>query len=232
MGILALAVVAVVIVALLFASKKAASPCRLLAPSVLAVCACAVTLSATTYAWFTATTSSQVATIQSATYEVDVVVDNAAGEWYATHRTYSVTLDAGTTYVVNLTATGNATKGYCVVTLNGETSYTPEILTAEDNTFTFSISGEGGALTITPMWGDRPSAANEDNTLPPADLTTADLFAMFMTPEPPEENPADATYPVSDDTETPETPVVPKTQSAPPAPEPAVSETVPEIPVE
>lgn len=210
MAILAL-VIAAVFTTLFFAAKKAPHPCRLLAPSALAVCACAVCLSATTYAWFSATSTSQVATIQAAEYNVSVAM-NANGEW-DNSGTYSVTLDAGTEYEVNLTATGSAATGYCELKFGeGTPCYTVPI--QKDGIFTFTVKGFTGTLTITPMWGAYPTGVGEDDLVPSGHLFNYGTAGvdLFMMPEPPEtpeppvdpapetpENP-DNTYLVEDDT--------------------------------
>ena len=209
MAILAL-VIAAVFTTLFFAAKKAPHPCRLLAPSALAVCACAVCLSATTYAWFSATSTSQVATIQAATYDVTV------NGYETKNGVYTVTLD-GSPHSITITPATNSTAsiGYCEIKMADSTSYTSKIpKTGEGSTFTFTINGFTGTLTITPMWGAYPTGVGEDDLVPSGHLFNYGTAGvdLFMMPEPPEtpeppvdpapetpENP-DNTYLVEDDT--------------------------------
>ena len=84
---------------------------KILLPSVLSILLCMTLLCGMTWAWFASTQSTPAATIQAATYRIDVVAKN--GETVLTagkNGKYSLAKDVA--YTVTLTASGNASKGY------------------------------------------------------------------------------------------------------------------------
>ena len=87
----------------------------MLLPSVLGLALCFVCLAATTWAWFVVSVTSDSNTIQTASFGVAITVTPSSGS--ATDKGNNVySLSAGT-YTVTLTPTGNATKGFAVVTV-------------------------------------------------------------------------------------------------------------------
>lgn len=118
---------------------------HVLAPSLLSLCICIICLCGTSWAWFTATTSSGVATIETANYTAEVVI----AETRTDTKTRIVT--------IHVPETVTATTGYCEVILNGETYYTPKILKGEIFSFEVQVEDINKDLKITPMWGTPPA---------------------------------------------------------------------------
>ncbi len=136
-------------------TKSEQSIYRILAPSVLAICICAVYLCGTSWAWFTATTSTGMAKIQAASYTVTVTATSGANnaETKTENGITTVTFNAAGTYTVTLTPTidNTATTGYCKVVF-GETEYYTPQLTADSLTFTVNATAKQ-TLTVIPQWG-------------------------------------------------------------------------------
>ncbi len=135
---------------------------RSLAPSVAGMALCAACLCGTSWAWFTATTSAEIETTQSASYTVDVNI--TAGTTASTYEnvanTTAYTLPAGT-YTVTLTPTGTATAGYCALGFDGATYYTSQLATSA---ITFVVYSSGNQeLTVTPQWGTYSGEASVGN---------------------------------------------------------------------
>ena len=96
--------------------------------SVVSILLCIVALCSMTYAWFTAETTSSSNTLTSGSFDVTVDIVKTEGEVSTVDNAvefengkYKLT-EAGT-YIVTLAPTdGTTVKGYCVVTINEETS--------------------------------------------------------------------------------------------------------------
>lgn len=125
---------------------------KILLPSVLSILLCMTLLCGMTWAWFTSTQSTPAATIQAATYHIDVVAKN--GETVLTAgQNGKYSLAAGVAYTVTLTASGNASKGYCKVTLPDNTVLrTAQIAPKNSLTFTLTLTS-GGNVSFSPEWG-------------------------------------------------------------------------------
>lgn len=125
---------------------------KILLPSVLSILLCMTLLCGMTWAWFASTQSTPAATIQAATYHIDVVAKN--GETVITAgQDGEYSLAAGVAYTVKLTASGNASKGYCKVTLPDNTVLrTAQIAPKNSLTFTFTLTS-GGNVSFSPEWG-------------------------------------------------------------------------------
>ena len=125
---------------------------KILLPSVLSILLCMTLLCGMTWAWFASTQSTPAATIQAATYHIDVVAKN--GETVLTagqNGKYSLAKDVA--YTVTLTASGNASKGYCKVTLPDNTVLrTAQIAPKNSLTFTLTLTS-GGNVSFSPEWG-------------------------------------------------------------------------------
>ncbi len=121
----------------------------MLLPSILGIILCAVCLMGSTWAWFTATQSTGTQTIQAANYEVSAVIKLNDTEIAANNGTY--TLAAGT-YTVTLTASGDATTGYCVLDFSTEKAYTEQIPKGTSITLTLNMN-DPATLEITAVWG-------------------------------------------------------------------------------
>ena len=140
---------------------------HILAPSVAGLCICALTLCGVSYAWFTATVSSDAGTIRAAQYGVEVTIaeaENPDATVTMNKNAQNVTADLaqGKAYKVTLKATGSATQGYCMVALKSDASaaqpdsyyYTSQLVSGDNNTMTFTIIADKAyTLTITPQWG-------------------------------------------------------------------------------
>ena len=125
---------------------------KILLPSVLSILLCMTLLCGMTWAWFASTQSTPAATIQAATYRIDVVAKN--GETVLTAgQDGKYPLAAGVAYTVTLTASGNASKGYCKVTLPDNTVLrTAQIAPENSLTFTLTLTS-GGDVSFSPEWG-------------------------------------------------------------------------------
>lgn len=125
---------------------------KILLPSVLSILLCMTLLCGMTWAWFASTQSTPAATIQAATYHIDVVAKN--GETVLTAgQDGKYSLVAGVAYTVTLTASGNASKGYCKVTLLDNTVLrTAQIAPKNSLTFTLTLTN-GGNVSFSPEWG-------------------------------------------------------------------------------
>lgn len=125
---------------------------KILLPSVLSILLCMTLLCGMTWAWFASTQSTPAATIQAATYHIDVVAKN--GETVLTAGSdgkYSLAKDVA--YTVTLTARGNASKGYCKVTLpDNSVLRTAQIVPKNSLTFTLTLTS-GGNVSFSPEWG-------------------------------------------------------------------------------
>lgn len=125
---------------------------KILLPSVLSILLCMTLLCGMTWAWFASTQSTPAATIQAATYRIDVVAKN--GETVITagqDGKYSLAKDVA--YTVTLTASGNASKGYCKVTLpDNSVLRTAQIAPENSLTFTLTLTN-GGNVSFSPEWG-------------------------------------------------------------------------------
>ncbi len=125
---------------------------KILLPSVLSILLCMTLLCGMTWAWFASTQSTPAAAIQAATYHIDVVAKN--GETVLTagqDGKYSLAKDVA--YTVTLTASGNASKGYCKVTLpDNSVLRTAQIAPKNSLTFTLTLTSDGN-VSFSPEWG-------------------------------------------------------------------------------
>lgn len=128
---------------------------HILAPSVLGIVLCGMLLSGVSWAWFTASGSSGVSAIQSATYTVSVAIEqDGISEPVAADENGVYTLrglERGT-YVITITAVGSANTGYCKVELADREYYTQQIGKGSSSQFFANINA-GDVLTITRQWG-------------------------------------------------------------------------------
>lgn len=140
---------------------------KILLPSVLSILLCMTLLCGMTWAWFASTQSTPAATIQAATYRIDVVAKN--GETVLTAgQDGKYSLAAGVAYTVTLTASGNASKGYCKVTLpDNSVLRTAQIAPENSLTFTLTLTN-GGNVSFSPEWGTysgEPEITPEHSTI-------------------------------------------------------------------
>ncbi len=131
-------------------SKKENDITLTLLPSVLGILLCAVFLSSTTFAWFSATQTAKAPVIQTASYGVTAVLEKEGEALVKVDEAYA--LEADHTYTVTLTATGDANTGYCILTFDDTQVHTQQIAQGTEITFTLAIS-RSVTLKISPQWG-------------------------------------------------------------------------------
>ncbi len=135
----------------------------ILLPVVLSILMCAVCLTGSTYAWFVASQNVSSQTIQAANYDVAVQVSNGAEVASTPDGIYK--LEAGKTYTVVLTASGQASTGYCMVYLGNMEApvyHTAQILPGDENKLTFEIVVNSAVdLKISDQWGTSSKAPAE-----------------------------------------------------------------------
>lgn len=152
---------------------------HMLAPSVVSIVVCVVCLCNTSWAWFTATTTSKVMKVQAAVYTVEVTAEDENGDEVGVTAIdevgvtakdendstvdvllsedrriseYTITLKSNKSYALTIKAKGTANNGYCVVSLGGQAYYTPQM--GKDASFTFIVNAyEEVEMTIKPQWG-------------------------------------------------------------------------------
>ena len=207
--------------------KRSDGLMHILAPSMLAICICAICLCGVSWAWFTASTSTGTAQIQSSSYKLSYQVgeDATATELAEAGTAYTLTSD---TTVITLKATGTAgATGYCSIKIGDETYYTERIFV--DGTFTFTVNAAAGTtITLTPKWGTYSHTA----TLHKGDVITA-IGSQQNNPQAPDNG---VTTEPSAEPTVPTTPTAPTTPSSTPAesettaPEPSATTATPTQP--
>lgn len=135
---------------------------HLLTISTVGLCACLICLCGVSWAWFTATTSTGTAVIQSSSYKLAYQVNGAAATDFTEKA--EITVPEGGQCSITLSATGTAgAAGYCSVQVGDETSYyTKPILVGDDaSAFTFTVNAaEGTKIYLTPKWGSYSGSAD------------------------------------------------------------------------
>lgn len=131
---------------------------HILAPSVIGACICVVCLCGASWAWFAASQTSGVTTIQAATYTVTVHAvknDTEIAAALKAHNIYEIPVADGQKYSIKLSATGTASTGYAVIYFAGDEdnkTYTQQIPVDTDFDFTVHANGNN-ALVIEIQWG-------------------------------------------------------------------------------
>lgn len=148
---------------------------HLLAPSLMAIMACALYLCGTSWAWYSSSQVSSVSSIVSATYDADVAinVDGATSGMVKTNTISQMDLESGKEYLVTIKASGNATSGYCKVEVGNEVYYTNSIIPNDEYSFKIKVN-ENCVLKITPQWG---TCAIEGHDVNANDLITYGIQA-------------------------------------------------------
>lgn len=195
---------------------------RILAPSVLAICVCTLCLCGVSWAWFTATTSSGTAVIQSSSYKLAYQVDGAAATDFTETAVVAVPEDGQCSITLSAAGTEGAA-GYCSVQVGDETYYTEPIFVGGDS-FSFTATGDPGAeIQLTPKWGSC-AVREEANTVKNGSVITATGSQLSSTQSPSNTGTADMTMEQAEPTE-PTAPAAPESSEAEPtaAPEDAAS---------
>lgn len=153
---------------------------RILAPAFLGMCLCIVCLFGTSWAWFTATQSSQIASVQTATYQVQVsasVTTEGQSEEESLTETEILPDDNGIyqlegnkTYTVTIRVSDDstATTGFCDVIFRDDSRddsryYTEQIGKNDHDSFRFKIQtgDEQKKLEIVAQWGSCSSRSDK-----------------------------------------------------------------------
>lgn len=162
---------------------------RILAPSVLAICVCTLCLCGTTWAWFTATTSSGTAVLQSSSYKLAYQTDtadttDAAATDFTETAVVAVPEDGQCGITLSATGTERAA-GYCSVQVGDEVYYTEPIFVGGDS-FSFTVTGDPGAeIQLTPKWGSYSGTAtlHRDDVISTTGNTQENTGTADMTTE-------------------------------------------------
>ena len=214
--------------------KRSDGLMHILAPSMLAICICAICLCGASWAWFTASTSTGTAAIQSSSYKLSYQVgeDATATELAEAGTAYTLTSD---TTVITLKANGTAgATGYCSITVGSETYYTEQIFV--DGTFSFTVNAVTGTeITLTPKWGIYSHAATlhngkvipatgsqQNNTQAPDNTVTTEPSAEPTAPTAPTAPTTQSSTPAESATTAPE-----PSATAPAATQPETTDTEP-----
>ncbi len=137
---------------------------RIIVPSLIAVCVCALCLCGITFAWFSASNSAETKTIQSSSYVISCQPSSAqdATELNFTSNAFSMASDAET---FTLTATGGeGTTGYCSIRIANKTYYTEQIVTGASFEFTVKAPINTEVL-LTPSWGTCEERTDENKVV-------------------------------------------------------------------
>ncbi len=135
---------------------------RIIAPSVMGICICAVCLCNVSWAWLTASTSIETTEIKSSFYKLFYQIGSDAAELAQTDNTYTLTSD---TTVITLKAAGTAgATGYCIIRVGNETYYTEQIFVNDTSEFTFTVNAAAGTkIKLNPKWGNYSGTATIQN---------------------------------------------------------------------
>lgn len=167
----------------------------MLLPSVLGFALCFVCLAATTWAWFTASVTSEANTIQTANFDVNVAVTDGTTPVNAVDGIY--TLPTGE-YTVTMSKTGDAT-GYFNFEVNGTLYRTTAITEGTSITITIQNTSASSIIcSFTSSWGT-PDGTTVGNggavmfnaVLPPEIISITDGETIIVSE--PSEDPADET---------------------------------------
>ncbi len=129
----------------------------LIMPSIVGILISAVCLAGGTWAWFTSSQTAQSGEIRAADYDIRAAIFDASGVSLPEASEYD--LGAGD-YTLVLKATGDATRGYCVIKLDGYTVHTTDIKPGEVLTLTLHLNAPARLLLV-PQWGSSAKPAEE-----------------------------------------------------------------------
>lgn len=148
---------------------------RLLAPSLLGMAVCVLTLCSLTWAWFNMAVGSSITGIQSSEVEVCLVNHNDDGTWSATplveneNGTSNATTDAeGKIYFI---ARGTAANAYLKVECNSTATYYKLDLTSTSVTpgeeypvYSVQVATSSKAVQVSLIWGTLPESSTPSET--------------------------------------------------------------------
>lgn len=139
---------------------------RSLITSVISILLCIVALCSMTYAWFAEDVAAENNSIVAGSFDLDITVTDAALTEMAVSDAPKVcTLMVPGTYTVciKMSAEATASKGYCILRVNGEAYRTAPVYRDGTTSLTFTIVTQeiGTKVTFEPVWG---LSAHEDVT--------------------------------------------------------------------
>lgn len=140
----------------------------ILLPSVLSICVCVICVCGMTWAWFSTSINGGTNTIKAAHYELLVEVRKESNELVVADDANGVYTLAPGDYTVDLTAQGDASTGYCKITVDNTEQHTEQIYTVASEErkttlgFSVTVSGDKVAtISFVPVWGTYSGEAVE-----------------------------------------------------------------------
>lgn len=136
--------------------KKKDSIWHILAPSLIGLFLCIACFCGTTWAWFSVSRSSNIASVKTASYEVNIGLTDSSQtnkiELLDGKSTYRANLSENHSYTFCLEAEGEATTGFCKITFEGMEYYTDQI--AKDSSLSFTVNtSQNKEIQIECFWG-------------------------------------------------------------------------------
>lgn len=144
--------------------KKKDSVWQILAPSLIGLFLCIACFCGTTWAWFSVSRSSNIASVKTASYEVNIGLTDSSQtnkiELLDGKSIYKADLSENHSYIFCLQAEGEATTGFCKVIFEGVEYYTDQI--AKDSSLSFTVNtSQNKEIQIECFWG---TCAVQDGT--------------------------------------------------------------------
>ena len=133
---------------------------RLMLTSVLGILLCLTCLCSVTWAWFGADISAKDNKIQSACFDLDILVEDGGAarlspiNAVADGREYELREVGIYTVTLKMSASSTASKGYCKIVI-GEDAYCTASITREADSYVFYIDVKtaGAKVSFDPVWG-------------------------------------------------------------------------------
>lgn len=122
---------------------------------------CMIAMALTAFAYFSVDISSQNNKIQAAHFDVEISVCSEIGDFTVSEPidrqntdVYVVNLKANTVYAVEVTAIGNASTGFVVVSAGGYQYHTEQLLLDDKMSIVFYVRPtQDMTVTLMPHWG-------------------------------------------------------------------------------
>lgn len=153
-----------------FAEKKRIDGLyHMLAPSLVGLVLCCVCLCGVSWAWFSASQSTEITKIESARFTVTATATDGISSAACTtddKGIHTIALEKNKEYTVTLTPSGNASKGFCVLEMKSgsvsDIKYTEQL--TPNSTFEFKVRTgyDGTSLLVTPQWGTCSSSSSSN----------------------------------------------------------------------
>lgn len=145
--------------------------------SVHGIVICLLLLISFCFAWFTEVVDGPGFTITAATYGIKADVSGNGAVTSADNS--SIEVENGRTYEICLTATGNASTGFCIVSAGDVSYYTDPILQGKSMSFRITFPGSGTRIVeLVPYWGEyRDEISAGDNISEEDDISEGDSIS-------------------------------------------------------